>query len=590
MSKDFYDRLHAELQAAQEQILQQVRVMASVMKAHRQELEQANIDTLVELIRKPLSKPAISSSESSSVAPATSAAAAAAGATVGQARTTVTVPDEDSTATTVPVVDQPEETSSSFTSNEHEANPLGDNNSLPSTTAAMEATGGEASSLAATTSPTATTTTTTATTTSTTTAATTDNDEFIPHDDTWKTLMVVEHQKMTWADLREALQLRNTVLRASLGNHGRARKQQEDMLTKVDKELTQPKKIKDLTNLDAASKMLEAYFQHGEYLLLYRIAAYDELYNQALAIFPPQLQAALTEVVQQYEHVRRRHVHQNLHALYQQQVTLIHSLWAKKREQLIQQEELKAALLAETLEWGVTKEAEMYARYRHHETLDTIRGQYLDQVDTAMFHAYEKIYRRLQQEQEQKHVQHHHHEQPPEAPTTTTTTTATTRGVSLEKMYDQLNAIRRGTLVWKQQYSRRLEDRLHNIELVIDGYYMSFTEELMEELQTLHKVHTMATCYADNLTNHLTSLAIKLLDGGLKRPDQDALNGFKTFHMDPKTRKPLLKLGTSLRTLAALADIPPDDTARLLTSLLHTTTKDRVRDASIPRSRQALFG
>jgi hypothetical protein len=289
--------------------------------------------------------------------------------------------------------------------------------------------------------------------------------------------------------------------------------------------------------------------------------------------------------------------------LYQQQVTLIHSLWAKKREQLIQQEALKAALLAETLEWGVAKEAEMYARYRHHETLDTIRGQYLDQVDTAMFHAYEKIYRRLQreQEQEQQHVQHHHHhhhehqhghEQPPDAPPTTATTTATTvtRGVSLEKMYDQLNAIRRGTLVWKQQYSRRLEDRLHNIELVIDGYYMSFTEELMEELQTLHKVHTMATCYADNLTNHLTSLAIKLLDGGLKRPDQDALNGFKTFHMDPKTRKPLLKLGTSLRTLAALADIPPDDTARLLTSLLHTTTKDRVKDASIPRSRQALFG
>jgi hypothetical protein len=513
VSKEFYDNLQAELQSAQDHILKDIRLLAEEMKGYRQQLEQSNVDELVNMIRKPPSASiSLDILSKNNVSLSTSPVKV------------VYENDDDESL-------NPAEDNENFPSVSFSNTPMTPHNGLKKDKLNPKDVGG---------------------------------DELIAHDDTWKELMVVEDKKMSWADLREALQLRNTVLRATLGS-GRSRQQQEDILLKVDKELSQPKKLKGLTNLDCASKMLEEYFQHREYSLLYRVAAYDEIMNKAVLNFPRQIQEMSEEIRGQFEQLRERQIRQNIRVLYEQEFELIQALWEKKREHISQQEELKASLLAETLEWGLQKEEELYERYRHHESLNAVRSKYLDQVDTTLMQTYGQIFQRLQCD-------------------------SPTRGIALEKMYDQLNAIRRGTLIWKQQYSRRLEDRLHNIELVIDGYYMSFMEELVEQLQELHKVNTQTTCYAEQLTSHLTSVALKVLDGGMKRSEQESFNNFMTFGKDSNDRKPLMKFGTSIRALAALADIPHDDTARLLTALLYTTTKDRVKDSSIRKERQALFG
>lgn len=377
----------------------------------------------------------------------------------------------------------------------------------------------------------------------------------IPHDNDWLDISKAYPAESTWQDLRHVLEVRSSSLLRVNGPTANAKKERDDLLIKIERELSQPRKLSEQKNVEAALHGLSEYFQQGEHLFLHCIAGYDEAVHDFLLKVPAMIKSTQGEVHREFQVTDI--IHDEIRVAYQQQVTSHLQAQQLQREHQQTNEALKLKLIKEaTMDFALQRQKEVIERNQQNETLDAFRQEQLDLVDETILQSYKGIYQRLQD---------------------------TSQYIAQENMHERLNTIRYAILLWKQQYAKRLEDRLNSIELVTEGYYITLIEELIEQMMDLRKLHTLGDIYRQKLEAYLSSLEFKDSRKSLPEDDAKALAMLQVFpskysssmiingqnnKQQPQSPQSILGLGTSLRCLAANAGISSEDTAQLLTYLL----------------------
>lgn len=380
-----------------------------------------------------------------------------------------------------------------------------------------------------------------------------------------KELSLQTEGKLTWDDLRQILSLRTMAFQQKKLVDIANKTERDFLLEKIEHVLATPTKLSFARSLESANQCLNQFYQGKEQLLLHHIAFYDEKINEFIQNAKRELSDVQTDIsihYQGYEKSKQAMIitYEQMKEQYQQAFTTLH----------IDTDEhwkLTSHLLDHILSWGNDKMKEIATAYHQNDELVKKRDVLFEKIDSLLMKCYENVYERIRQDDDYYSRS--------------------------EQFLEKLNRYKRAVFTWKQQHSQSMEERLSYIQSVIDGYYMSIVEDLLEEKSELLHLHCRLEQYDMNLKHYLNEFFMRennsrqkqrlmnnksmtqqqqqqQMQGGrvvLEEIDMEALLRFQTFG-PPNQRQNVLKLGTSLRAAANLAGLTKSETAQLMEDLL----------------------
>ena len=358
-----------------------------------------------------------------------------------------------------------------------------------------------------------------------------------------KDLSLQTEAKLTWDDVRQILSLRTMAFQQKKLMDIANKTERDFLLEKIEQVLSGPSKLSFARSLESASQCLDQYYQGQEQLLLHQVAFYDEKLNEFIHKAKRQVSDVQSDIsihYQGYEKSKQAMLitYEQMKHKYEKAFTTIHvdadEHW-----------KLTSHLLDHILTWGSEKMKEIAAVYHNNDELVTKRDDLFENIDSLLMNCYAKVYDRISNDDDYCHRS--------------------------EQFFEKINRIKRSVFAWRQQHTQSMEDRLSYIQLVMDGYYMSILEDLIDEKSELLRLQFMLEQYDGNLKQYLNEFFLRenkqKRNKVLEDIDLEALLKFQTFG-PPQQRQNILKLGTSLRASANAAGLSKAETVQLMQELL----------------------
>eukprot|EP01040_Poterioochromonas_malhamensis_P000881 gene881-934_t len=414
------------------------------------------------------------------------------------------------------------------------------------------------------------------------------------------------------------------------------------LLKKIELDLLKPKKLSQQRSFESAANSFEQYLQQYEQLLLHQITIYDNFLQEFINTSYDILEKEMKELDDLFYH----HSYQSLHHLLEMNFNQQKNRLINIQQQLSKQgkEFQKHRMMKYEQQWSknllVMKEIqEQYntplpsssspsltttTTTKHHKSASMsstqhhyhqVKQYYLNKIDQTISQTYENIYYKLEKDELFNQKQYYQ---------------------------DELFQYKRNIFQWKWKYQQMMEDRINYIEIIMNSYYLSYLEELYDEIHLLYEYNSKLYFYYEKLNYHLENLIYKheqrkvtdedmhnlkyyymvtpshgrkaqsqsnngsnnqqssvtqgtrkegnsqhqALDQQGKGKDENHTEDIGSGRMMQKENRNILAIGTHIRSLAMMAGLSSEDTADIMDQLYAATTKGKGLGSDVPQTKK----